>query len=68
MGILLAFAPFIAFAVADHFAGSTPALWIGALTSAALLVVRNLEIRRIINIDSITLTIQARVTSCSQMP
>jgi hypothetical protein len=38
MGILLAFAPFIAFALVDRFAGPTEGLIAGALVSAALLV------------------------------
>jgi hypothetical protein len=38
MGILLAFAPFIAFAVVDRFVGSMPGLIAGALVSVALLV------------------------------
>ncbi|MDM0032903.1 hypothetical protein QTI33_12285 [Variovorax sp. J22P271] len=38
MGILLAFAPFIAFAVIDRFFGATAGLSAGALVSAALLV------------------------------
>jgi len=38
MGILLAFAPFIAFAVVDRLAGPTEGLVVGALVSAALLV------------------------------
>lgn len=37
MGILLAFAPFIAFAVIDRFAGSTEGLVVGALVSIALI-------------------------------
>jgi hypothetical protein len=37
MGILLAFAPFIAFAVIDRFAGSTEGLIVGALVSIALI-------------------------------
>ncbi len=37
MGILLAFAPFIAFALVDWLAGSTPGLIAGAVVSAALL-------------------------------
>jgi hypothetical protein len=38
MGILLAFAPFIVFAVIDRFAGSTTGLVAGALVSIALIV------------------------------
>jgi hypothetical protein len=38
MGILLAFAPFIAFAIIDRFVGSLPGLIAGGLVSAALLV------------------------------
>lgn len=38
MGILLAFAPFIVFAVVDRFGGSTIALFAGAAVSAALIV------------------------------
>ena len=38
MGILLAFAPFIAFAIIDRFVGSMPGLIVGAIVSAALLV------------------------------
>jgi hypothetical protein len=38
MGILLAFAPFIAFAVIDRLVGSTEGLIAGALVSAALLI------------------------------
>lgn len=38
MGILLAFAPFIVFAVIDHFFGSAAGLGAGALASAVLLV------------------------------
>jgi len=38
VGILLAFAPFIAFAVIDRLIGSTEGLVAGAVTSAALLV------------------------------
>jgi hypothetical protein len=38
MGILLAFAPFIAFAIVDRLAGPTEGLIIGACVSAALLV------------------------------
>lgn len=38
MGILLAFAPFIAFAVIDRLAGATEGLVAGALVSAALLI------------------------------
>jgi len=38
MGILLAFAPFIVFAVVDRFAGAATALVAGALVSAALLL------------------------------
>jgi hypothetical protein len=38
MGILLAFAPFIAFAVVDRIFGATPGLAIGAIVSAGLLV------------------------------
>jgi hypothetical protein len=38
MGILLAFAPFIAFAIIDRFVGSMPGLIAGAVVSAALLV------------------------------
>jgi hypothetical protein len=37
MGILLAFSPFIAFAVADRLIDPTTGLWVGTLTSAALL-------------------------------
>jgi hypothetical protein len=35
--MLLAFAPFIAFAILDHFAARTPALVIAALVSFALI-------------------------------
>jgi hypothetical protein len=45
MGILLAFAPFIAFAVVDRLVGSFEGLAAGALVSAALLV-RDLVTRR----------------------
>jgi hypothetical protein len=38
MGIVLAFAPFIAFALIDSVVGSTPGLIAGALVSAALLL------------------------------
>jgi hypothetical protein len=38
MGILLAFAPFIAFAITDRLFGSTPGLIAGTATSAALLI------------------------------
>jgi len=38
MGILLAFAPFIAFAIIDRLIGPTEGLIAGALTSAALLI------------------------------
>lgn len=38
MGILLAFAPFIAFAIVDRFIGGTAGLLTGAVVSAALLV------------------------------
>jgi hypothetical protein len=38
MGILLAFAPFIAFAVIDRLVGSTEGLVVGALVSLALIV------------------------------
>jgi hypothetical protein len=38
LGVLLAFAPFIVFAITGAFAGSMPALMTGALLSAALLV------------------------------
>jgi hypothetical protein len=38
MGIVLAFAPFIAFALVDRLIGSTPGLVAGALVSAALLL------------------------------
>jgi hypothetical protein len=37
MGILLAFAPFIAFAIIDRFAGSTEGLVVGTLVSIALI-------------------------------
>jgi hypothetical protein len=37
MGILLAFAPFIAFALVDRLIGPMEGLWAGTLTSAALL-------------------------------
>jgi hypothetical protein len=37
MGILLAFAPFIVFALVDRLIGATEGLWAGTLTSAALL-------------------------------
>lgn len=37
MGILLAFAPFIAFALVDTFVGSAPALFCGTLISAGLI-------------------------------
>jgi hypothetical protein len=38
MGILLAFAPFVAFALVDRLIGSTPGLLAGAIVAAALLV------------------------------
>lgn len=38
MGILLAFAPFIAFAVVDRLVGSTEVLIAGALVSAGRLI------------------------------
>jgi hypothetical protein len=38
MGILLGFAPFLAFALATNFLGPTMGLLLGAITSAALLV------------------------------
>jgi hypothetical protein len=38
MGILLAFAPFIGFALVDRLVGATPGLFTGAIVSAALLV------------------------------
>ena len=46
MGILLAFAPFIAFAVLDRFFGATTGLAAGALVSAALLARDWLAARR----------------------
>ena len=46
MGILLAFAPFIAFAVLDRFLGATTGLVAGALVSAALLARDWLDARR----------------------